>query len=554
MVTPLLFLLFGGLLTGFILLYLKTEHRFYYWDSLQYQEKLIQICSEHIPINKRFDLLLSSIQHDSYTDLGVYPLLPFCRVFGTNRLPYILYIYFLYGVPAALVIFLAVRSYARSLFPITTLSNVIMLFTTACIPQLWVPVLMGFIDVSGLICVGFVLLITFRKKINELNIKDIAGIVMGLTIMIFLRRWYAYWAVGYVGGLSVELLLFSLFQKNYTPKQFFQGTARVVLIAGGVSLVLFLVGGSGLIQRFTADYASIYYPWKFESSAVAIIDEFVANFGLLVSLIFVFGAIVQGIVYPFKSRILFLISSFFITFFLFHTVQSFGPQHLYLLLPTILIVVSTTISLGICRLKGVFKYIGIILVLLLFVVNFLWVFVPVDSDKAGGISRLFSQYRYPPLVRQDFDSIRALLQKTQDLYGQQEGWVTLVASSEELNGSLLRYACGYFQFKQTFCSALALYGGLDIDGFPDMLFNSVYLLVAEPTQTHLRPSDQRVLVIFAEEIKKPDSLGQYFEKLTPGYTLDNGVTVYIYLPKEPVPAQTIRALFGDLVNIKLRKF
>jgi len=549
-----LFCIFSTILTAFVIWYLHAEKMFYYWDYLQYQEKLIQICSQHIAINKRFDSLLYSIQHDSYTDLGVYPLLPFCSVFGASRMPYILYIYFLYGLPTTIVLFLSARRYARFLAPTTTLSSVIILLTAVLAPQLWAPVLMGFIDISGLICVGVVLLITFRKTTSKFNVYDIIGIVTSLIIMILLRRWYAYWAVGYVGGLFIESLLFSVFQKNKPLSQLIEEILIICIITICIPLALFLIGGNGLIQRFMADYASIYYPWKFESTVIAFIGEFTAKFGLLVSLIFIFGVIFQGVYNPLKSRILFLISSFCVTYFLFHTVQSFGPQHLYLLLPTIIIIISTTISLGITRLKGIRAILGIVIFIMVLSANFIWVFVPMGDVSLGLVSRLFSQYRHPPLARHDMGSIKKLLQKTQSLYIQRDGWVTLVASSEELNASLLRNACEYFQFKQTFCNAIALFSGVDVDGFPDVLFNSTYLLVAEPTQTHLRASDQRALGIFAEEIKKSDSLGQYFQKITPGYTLDKGITVYIYIQKQTVPMERIKSLFGDLVNIKPPKF
>lgn len=538
------FVVFGCLSVFVVVTYVKTERKFYYWDSLHYQEKLIQTCLQQKPINKHFESLLFSIQHDDYTDLGVYPLLPLCWYFGSNRLQYMLYVTFLYALPAVGIFYLVVLKYGSDINPTSALTKLVYIATAFLFPQLWAPVLIGFIDIGGLFIIGIVLLITFRNKPTSTT-QDII-IVLCLATLIFWRRWYAFWVVGYIGGLFIESVFDLTFQNNYTGKKLILVVIKLVVVVGGILFLSYWIGGSELIGRFTANYANIYYPWKFESSIFELMSEFVSKVGIFTILLMAFSVFYQGVFFSLKSRSILLISSFFITYYLFHKIQSFGPQHLYLLLPVIIILISTTIGKIIQRLPTLIKYACISGYLFFLCLNFIWVFVPIFASSMGGISFLFPEYRYPPLIRHDVDALRALLKKTQDLYDQDNGRITLVASSEELNGSLLRYACKNFQLDEEFCGAISYFGGVDTDGFPDVLFNSRYLLVADPIQYHLRPIDQRSIGIFATEIKKTESIGKYFMKIMPGYQLDNGIIVNIYLQKASIPQDEVENLFGEI--------
>ena len=66
------------------------------------------------------------------------------------------------------------------------------------------------------------------------------------------------------------------------------------------------------------------------------------------------------------------------------------------------------------------------------------------------------------------------------------------------------------------------------DGWSDALFKCDILAVADPPQTHLGEENQAVVVLPAKELLSGEGIGKAFRRLDKSFSLDGGVTVYIF--------------------------
>jgi hypothetical protein len=72
------------------------------------------------------------------------------------------------------------------------------------------------------------------------------------------------------------------------------------------------------------------------------------------------------------------------------------------------------------------------------------------------------------------------------------------------------------------------------DGFPHPIFDARYIVLGVPIQYHLRPSDQKVIGLFAEQVFHQERLGRSFQKLPHTFQLEGNVNAFIYEKKEPI--------------------
>ena len=66
------------------------------------------------------------------------------------------------------------------------------------------------------------------------------------------------------------------------------------------------------------------------------------------------------------------------------------------------------------------------------------------------------------------------------------------------------------------------------DGWSDALFKCDILAVADPPQTHLGEENQAVVVLPAKDLLSGEGIGKAFRRLDKSFSLDGGVTVYIF--------------------------
>ena len=92
-----------------------------------------------------------------------------------------------------------------------------------------------------------------------------------------------------------------------------------------------------------------------------------------------------------------------------------------------------------------------------------------------------------------------------------------------LNSAILQNACKFDPKRRLFCDRILQTNDVDKrDGFPRQFLDATYLVVASPTQYHLRADDQRVIGVLVREVMAGHGIGASFQCLPGEFKLDSG--------------------------------
>lgn len=531
----------------FVYYFIKQEKYIYFWDTSGYWDTY-QYISAKFKTNSLIAVLslLNSIRHHDYNLLPVFFLTPFNYLFGNGRLPYILAISNINALPAiALFVFLMVKifssSHKENLFTISSIS----MFTITLCPQFWTPILLGYPDVIGLALINVILLLYIKEPIDKLPLLFLIILGLLLSDLVMVRRWYAYWVISFFIALALEraFLLFSEYGfkiKNYLP------SIKNISVVGGVSIISFFIFATPIAEKMLfTNYADIYSAYKSSSSIFEAIKRVYYYFGPFLASFFLLG-VIQSILNNKKRRFaLFLLIQFIIIFLLFSRTQDFGCHHFYLLIPTIVMFIACFVISGYLWLdKKIFRLLFLGVYFIMMLINFSIVFIPDLSDVFKKTAFMYSKTRHYPLTRTDMDEINTMVGILDSVTNNDEDLIYVLASSIILNDSILKHAFllhGHALDKKILTSA-----HVDKrDGFPHHFLDAKYIVIADPIQYHLRPQDQRVIGLLADQIVNQKDIGLSFQKLPYEFYLDANVKVHIYKKVSPLKK-------SDLDNLSKR--
>jgi hypothetical protein len=526
-------ILFAVLANAFAVWFVSKEKYIYFWDFAEYwhDSNLMVGTLRRAPL-KALPLLLYSIRHFDYNYLPtVLPAIPML-IFGGSRLVYILSIVNFYAIPAAVGLTAASRAIVKSSgFLNTEPLRFVVPLVLATFPTFWIPILRGYPDVGGLIFISAVLVLYFQRHPDSLQTRELIACGILLALLVLFRRWFTFWALSFLIILPVDAT-FRLRSLRLDVTAYWKIYRPSIIIACACAVTLGAVARPLVIHMLTTPYREIYSAYRGDTSfrATAIyFDSF--YFGP-----FFFGAFFVSVlvlaVSPLVRRIFcLLLTQMILIFVLFQRIQGFGWQHLYLLIPTIVIFQSLALLQ--------FRDVGRWLVVPVYSLVSISAFVPVFTTHAG-ILGYFGQHissggKCYPLTRHDLPEIRRLLAALEKYTAQTSGGVYVLGSSDIFNSSELREA------NQSLGTDFRVNGGIltdaevDVrDGFPSQLLNAEYVLVSDPIQYQMRPQNQRVVGLPAQALLTRSNIGNAFEKLTDTFVLDRNVKVYIYRKVRPV--------------------
>jgi hypothetical protein len=131
------------------------------------------------------------------------------------------------------------------------------------------------------------------------------------------------------------------------------------------------------------------------------------------------------------------------------------------------------------------------------------------------------------MYRDDIPELWRLARMLNSLTKDKNSWVYVLASSGRMNSDILNSLA-----KPKPSPVNHLYGTNDVDmrdGFPTHFLFADIVVVADPIQTHLRHGTQQVVVHLAELMMDSNScIGRHFERLDAGFTITDGVKLYVY--------------------------
>lgn len=521
---------------GFIIYFIGQEHYVYFWDYSGYwnQYKDLSNLFRHSPIHA-VKALITSIRYDDYNSLPVLFLVPFNFIFGDSRLAYVLSITNLFVLPTVVAFGLLMEKivsipWERRSFAVYFIS----ILTAASFPHLWIPVVLGKVDISGMLVINLILLFYIDKPVEKQGFVNLLLIGTLLCILILLRRWYAYWVVAFFVSMTLERIVSSFREYRFKIGAYLP-FLKIVIIGVFSVLLFFLIAGPVAKRMLLTNYADIYSAYKTSKTTGQAFLRVCSSLGIFfISLAF------MGLVKSLggnKTRRLsfFLLILLIVTFFLFSRTQDFATQHYYLLIPTVLIYISFLLVSLYRILNGrASKIIFLVVCFVLLSINFSVVFFPKAPVLLKRITYLLPQERSFPLVRTDLDQIHSLINVLNTIAQTNRDNIYVMSSSTILNDDILRNACNEDKRSKDMCGRIQPSSNVDKrDGFPFQFLTARYVVVADPVQYHLSPDDQRVIGIPAEMILHQKEIGSSYKRLSYAFTLDNDVRVFIYEKIKP---------------------
>ena len=536
------------LANAFAVYYVTQEHYIYFWDWSGYwlmSQELSASLMNH-PMSA-LRSLITSVRNDDYNLLPVLPLVPFEWLFGTSRLTYILAITNIALLPSAFIMGLLAKRILSQQFPKPSLF--LLTLATASVlalPSLWAPMLRGLPDVIGVFVIGCILLLHFAKPLAEQRLAFLVATGLLLCLLVLLRRYYAFWAVAFFPALALAQCLDIYQRHGGVRKQYVTTIRNAVIIGMTFTISLFTIATPLIFRIIRTDYSDIYSAYKNTSSLLQAAEGLPSYFGWIVITCSLVGLAWLAVRKDTRVIGVFLFMQSFIVFVLFLRTQDFNPHHYYLLHPVIALGIAVmVVCLWTQITNKVWRAVSIGLVFTALLASSSTVFFPV-SDILGS---LVPQIKFYPQVRNDLNVLSRLLDRLDELELEQRGGIYVLASSTLLNSAILQNACKFDPIRRLFCDLILNSNDVDkVNGFPRQFLDATYLVVASPTQYHMRKEDQRVIGVLAREVMAGHGIGASFQRLPGEFMLDNGVSAWVFVKVRPFERRDLDALANEFIG------
>ena len=261
----------------------------------------------------------------------------------------------------------------------------------------------------GVLIITVILLLFFKRPIEKQTYTNLLLVGLLLVLVVLMRRWYAYWV-----GCFFLTLLFDGFIFRYPSYRFdikkYVPALRNSLLIGIVSVFLiFLIAGPVAKRMILTDYADIHSAYRDYDSLIVPLQRIYNYFGFIPVLLFLFGALFSMLNRETRRLSLFLFLQFVFIFLLFSRTQNFGPQHFYLLIPTIVVFMSLVVVRILHSRPVLYKISFLVLIVFIYFINFSCALFPKTYAYFERITFPFSDVRHFPLVRGDLGAINDLL-------------------------------------------------------------------------------------------------------------------------------------------------
>jgi hypothetical protein len=518
--------------------YVSAERYIYAWDWATYW-----VMFQHLGALLRVDApaalaeIRTSVAASESNVLPVLPLMPFALIFGPGRLSFILGITNTVLLPSIALMALVVdRAMGQRSWPRLLLCTASLLG----LHVIWAPALRGFADAMGVAIACIILLVYFRRPAQQHRLLALVGMGLLFCLLILTRRYYLFWAVAF---FPAALLAFVLGGPEGRDRRKIVAVACNLMVIGIACTACLMILATPLVVHIaTTDYSVAYAAYRSELVGQSPVGQVVDHFGI--ALLVVCAGGLGCLVARRDTRQLGVLLSVqvVLAFALFTRVQTlFGVHHYDLLVPAAGIGVGTVIATcWSAALPTCWRIAGVAGVLAIVLLSAATVFSPTPIPAGP----LMPRVRYAPLVRSDLGEIRRLFATLTALRPHR---VYIAASSHLVNWSV--FAMGCRDMQPDLCTHIAATQDIDTrDGFPRNVLDADYVLLATPTQYHVRPADQQVVGLVARDIREGRGIGTSFQRLPGSFAFAGGATVVIYRRIAPLRRNAVKALGADLLH------
>ncbi len=544
------------LLTLFVAWYVGQEHYIYSWDYETYH-RFYRDLGTHLrqsPV-RAISSVVNSVRNSDYNMLPTLFLMPFYFSFGSGRLAYILSIGVLFAFPTIVLFTWLMKELQARRANEKEADALIPFFIAIAIigfsPQFWAPVLLGYVDVVGLAVIFIVLTLYFRKDLEDHSVRSMIALGLLLSLIVLLRRWYAYWVAGFLFAMFVTAWVG--IRHNTHPIAQLRRRFQNLVVVGTTAFFSFFTLATPLAERIlTTDYRDIHSAYRGSDSLLFHLSRLSHQYGLLFLTTSVLGLIRRVAIDEEKPVALFLAVQFVATFLLFTRTQLIDIHHYYWVSSILFIFAAFFWQELYGWLKGrVLKAAVVSSLIAVCLLNSLIVFHRNWNNLFGPADEIFPQLRRYPLERKDLDQVHQLLLTLNDLTRNSDNTIYVLASSIVLNGSIVRSGCSSFESAlATLEQKILITHDVDKrDGFPFHFFNAQYVIVTNPVSYSLAPQDQRVVGVLAEQLLNGEQVGQAYEKLPFEFALEDDSRAYIYKKTKNFDAAALKHLSDTFVEL-----
>jgi hypothetical protein len=553
-----------SLLALFVTWYVSQERFIYFWDYVQYHTFYIRLGPVFaLTPFEALRVVFLSVGRSDYNLLPTVFLMPFRLAFGPGRLAYILSITVTFVFPSIVLFSYVVRRLTgnrtgQSAFDKVGLT-VLSLSAFALLPVLWVPALLGSVDVGGLILILIVLLLYFRADLVDQSFGSLVSMALLLCLLVLYRRWYAYWVVGFFGAMAVCEGLRCAGNRERRKQCLL--IAKNALILGVISFLSFFLIGTHIARKMlTTDYRDIFSAYRSSHPIVHNLGALYEHFGLLTLLLAGLGIVLSGMDEKRRLIVYFLCVQFAITFVLFTRTQDFvissrgqyvGVHHFYWALATLaLFLVFCVQDLFLWIPSRVGRAAFLLVIVAGSLANFTATFLPRADEFLKALDFALPTVREYPMVRTDLDQVQALLDALNEISKGSESTIYILSSSFSLNSSIAQQGC--FLLEPThleLAQKIALTNDVDKrDGFPIRFLRARYVVLTMPFGYHLAPQDQRVIGVLADQLVKGEGIGKSYDKLKYEFRLEDGSSAFIYRKVRPLDPNDVKMLSDRFIE------
>lgn len=493
-------LLVAAIGTGFIVFMINSQHTIYTSDSLETWEPAV-FCEEMTFTNPLAAVkhLIKSINYDDYNSFVPMLLALPMHIFGRNFLNYELYVWFMFGLPAiffASAIFkTAFDNAGVKIFSCSAIMAIMLLF-----PVLEIPIFIGYANVSILLPGTIILAMLLSLDKAQLQIKQLILIAILCIFAVFQARTAAYMIIGIFSGYTFYTIV-SGFQERTILRDVIILVQKflVIGVAGFViSLPLFFPFiKHALTYDFGAAYAAYSHGYDFKAKFLF----HVTYVGFITYALFIAGAVVGLCNKKFAPFAALLLVWAVIPATMICKIQLMDRHHFYTMVLPFACSVMMLIAFAWSR-----KKIASAAVICVLTFNLLQSFSPTLN-----LSPYFNTcYQLPD--RHDVEEMRQFVADLNKLTEGTDKKIYPITSNGLYNGHT--FSKLYMPDDRDALRGMQVIHEIDLkNGFPLQFFDSDYVVIPEPLQTHLRDEDQSVIIKLANLITKPSPIAKHFKKI-----------------------------------------
>jgi hypothetical protein len=296
----------------------------------------------------------------------------------------------------------------------------------------------------------------------------------------------------------------------------------------------------------TTDWADTLVAYKRHAGIGGELLELTGRWGLL-PLALLAAAVVAGLRTRSTRRPVALLAvQAVLIFALFRRWQDPSPQHWYLYLPGLTVLLGLLLTRTAASVRRPIAR-GALVVAITLVGLAVSGTVRSDRTREGLWGQLAPGFRIRPAVRHDLDEVRRLLAYLDQRLAVAPGWVYVLAVHGPLTDTGLGFA--NLSLGSSYAAPRFVLAAAHVDrrdGFPANLLNTSYIVLPEPVQVPEPPLHARVASEPARCLLEGEGIGRAFRRGREVFSFDGGVRASVWELVRPLSANDVAVLSARL--------